>query len=201
MDLLDRLLGHDAWTTRQLLSRCQGLCDEQLDREFDIGHRTIRATLTHIVRNVQVWCRLMAGRPVSGPPGRSIVELAAAFDEAAAALASVARSVDERGAWNDLFLDVLDNPPTKKSFGGGIAHVITHSMHHRAQLLYMLRRLGLEGLPEGDVLSWEQQAASLREVQTSDLAEWQDNERRGSSIIFTERADPRGGDNDIRTSR
>jgi uncharacterized damage-inducible protein DinB len=43
-------------------------------------------------------------------------------------------------------------------YGGGIAYVITHSMHHRAQLLYMLRRLGIEGLPEGDVLSWEQPA-------------------------------------------
>ncbi len=159
MDLLDRLLGHDAWTTRQLLSRCQVLSGEQLDREFDIAHRTVRATLAHIIRNVQIWSRLMAGRSVGAPPGRSIAELAAAFDEAAAELASVARSVEVRGAWDDLFLDVLDNPPTKKSFGGGIAHVITHSMHHRAQLLYMLRRLGLQGLPEGDVLSWEQQAS------------------------------------------
>jgi len=33
--------------------------------------------------------------------------------------------------------------------------MITHSMHHRAQLLYMLLQLGLEGLPEGDVFSWE----------------------------------------------
>lgn len=159
MDLLDRLLGHDAWTTRELLARCLGLPDEQLDCQFDIGHRTVRATLAHIIRNVQIWSRLMAGRPVGAPSGRSVAELAAAFDEAAAELASVARSVAERSAWDDLFLDVLDNPPTKKSFGGGIAHVITHSMHHRAHLLYMLRRLGLRELPEGDVLSWEQQAS------------------------------------------
>ena len=32
MDILDRLLGHDAWTTRQLLLRCRGLTDEQLDQ-------------------------------------------------------------------------------------------------------------------------------------------------------------------------
>ena len=51
MDLLDRLLGHDAWTTRQLLLRCRDLTDEQLDREFDIGHRTVRATLLHVIRN------------------------------------------------------------------------------------------------------------------------------------------------------
>ncbi|HWB09145.1 MAG TPA: hypothetical protein VG826_07975 [Pirellulales bacterium] len=41
MDLLDRLLGHDAWTTRRLPSCCQGLSDEQLDHEFDIGHRRV----------------------------------------------------------------------------------------------------------------------------------------------------------------
>jgi hypothetical protein len=29
-------------------------------------------------------------------------------------------------------------------------------MHHRAQLLFMLRRLGVEGVPEGDTLTWEQ---------------------------------------------
>ena len=69
MDLLDRLLGHDAWTTRQLLLRCRGLTDAALDREFDIGHRTVRATLAHIVRNVEVWSDLMSGQPVRADPG------------------------------------------------------------------------------------------------------------------------------------
>jgi uncharacterized damage-inducible protein DinB len=59
--------------------------------------------------------------------------------------------------WDDRWLHVLDSPPKEKTYGGAIAHVITHSMHHRAQVLYMLRRLGLTGLPEGNVLSWEQQ--------------------------------------------
>ena len=49
MDLLDRLLGHDAWTTRELLLRCRGLGDEQLDRTFPIGHGTLRATFEHTV--------------------------------------------------------------------------------------------------------------------------------------------------------
>ena len=40
----------------------------------------------------------------------------------------------------------------EKTYGGAIAHVITHSMHHRAHLLYMLRQPGLTALPEGDVL-------------------------------------------------
>lgn len=30
MTILDRLLGHDAWTTRQLLLRCRELSEEQM---------------------------------------------------------------------------------------------------------------------------------------------------------------------------
>jgi hypothetical protein len=37
MDLLDRLLQHDAWTTRWLLLYCWDLTPEQLYQRFDIG--------------------------------------------------------------------------------------------------------------------------------------------------------------------
>ena len=161
MDLLDRLLGHDAWTTRQLLFRCGELSDEQLDRDFDIGHRTVRATFLHIIRNMEVWSDLMANRPVRAKStDQSVTELIASLDKAAGDLAEVAQSAAKRNGWDDRWLDVLDDPPREKTFGGAIAHIITHSMHHRAQLLYMMRRLGLKDLPEGDVLSWENQAGT-----------------------------------------
>jgi uncharacterized damage-inducible protein DinB len=162
MDLLDRLLGHDAWTTRTLLLRALVLSDEQLDREFDIGHRSVRATADHLIFNMEVWSALMAGqRPDisrgSSPDERTVPALISRLDAAESQLARVARAVADRGAWDELWIDVLDEPPTRKSYGGAIAHVVTHSMHHRAQLLWMLKKLGLENLPEGDVLSWEQQ--------------------------------------------
>ncbi len=165
MDLTDRLLGHDAWTTHLLLARCRDLTDEQLDRNFEIGHRTVRATLVHLIRNVEVWSDLMAGGAVRADPGlngQSVSALTARLTSAAADLAKVTRAVAERGGWDDEWIDSLDSPPTSKTYGGAIAHVITHSMHHRAQLLYMLRRLGVMDLPEGDVLSWEQHIRSAR---------------------------------------
>ncbi len=42
MTILDRLLGHDAWTTRQLLLRCRELSEEQMSRTFNIGDRNLR---------------------------------------------------------------------------------------------------------------------------------------------------------------
>ncbi len=165
MDLLDRLLGHDAWTTRQLIDRCGALSDEQLDRRIDIGRQTVRATLEHIIANMEIWSALMAGDESSraAPPGaaQSLDDFHRRLHIAADRLAAVARSVAARGAWDERWLDTLDQPPTEKTYGGAIAHVITHSMHHRAQLLYMLRKLGVANLPEGDVLSWERQLPPL----------------------------------------
>jgi uncharacterized damage-inducible protein DinB len=162
MDILDRLLGHDAWTTRQLLLRCRELSDEQLDREFDIAHRSVRATLLHIVRNMEVWTDLIAEQPIRKnegdvPEGRSVEGMLRRLDSAAGDLAAIASRLAREGRLDDFFVDHLDNPPRKKPYGGEIVHVITHSMHHRAQLLYMLRRLGVQNLIEGDVLSWEAQ--------------------------------------------
>ncbi len=168
MDLLDRLLGHDAWTTRQILGLCESLTDAQLDREFDIGHRSVRATLAHLIWNMEAWSGMMAAgfdlpeaREIA--KRRTIPEMTARLDRAAAILSQVARSVSQRGGWDDEWDDPLDDPPTRKTYGGAIAHIITHSMHHRAQLLYLLRLLGVPNLPEGDVLSWEQQLRTSRE--------------------------------------
>lgn len=80
------------------------------------------------------------------------------MDQASADFTALARRVAADGRWDERWLDHLDDPPREKTYGGAIAHVLTHGMHHRAQLLYMLRRLGLENLPEGDVLTWESQA-------------------------------------------
>jgi uncharacterized damage-inducible protein DinB len=161
MDLLDRLLGHDAWTTRQLLVLCQDLSDEQLDRDFDIGHRTVRITFRHIVRNMEGWSDLMAGRlprEASGPAENTVAALMSRLDLAAAELARIARPIAQRGGWDEKWRDPRGDGSKERTYGGSIAHVITHSMHHRAQLLYMLRLLGVQNLPEGDVLSWENPA-------------------------------------------
>ena len=89
--------------------------------------------------------------------GPSLQELRARLDAGAAVLAEVSRDVAARGAWDEVWVPAEDGPRVERTYGGTIAHVLTHSMHHRAQVLYMLRVLGLKDLPEGDVLTWEAQ--------------------------------------------
>ncbi|MEP7358280.1 MAG: DinB family protein [Anaerolineales bacterium] len=161
MDLLDRLLGHDVWSTRQLMLQARPLTDAQLDQSFDIDSRTLRECFSHIVGNMEGWNDLLYERAVPGdqpgPRSQTLDGLLARLEAAGAEFAALARDIGRDSRWDDTFMDVLDNPPRPKTFGGAIAHVITHSMHHRAQAMFMLEQLGIKEHIEGDALTWEYQ--------------------------------------------
>jgi uncharacterized damage-inducible protein DinB len=90
-------------------------------------------------------------------------ELITRWQAAYADFAALARTIADQGRWDATYVDVPDDPPRPKTFGGTIAHVITHNRHHRAEVIHILTRLGLENVLEGDVLSWEQQLHSTPE--------------------------------------
>lgn len=137
-----------------------GLPASALDREFDLGLVTLRRTLEHIVWNVEAWTAELRGealpaRVVPDTPEGMVRRLETAY----ARFEAVAREARSSGGWDRVW-DVVpeggdDGPGGARTVGGTVAHVLTHSMHHRCQVLYMLRRLGVEGVPEGDALSSE----------------------------------------------
>lgn len=162
MDLLDRLLEHDAWTTARLLVQSRALSEAQLDQEFDLGHRTVRQTFAHLIGNMEIWVDLMNGGalrtlPEPADQWRRLNGLAQRLEVVSGDLAALAHRIRAEQGWDGLWTDILDDPPRQKTYGGALAHVLTHSVHHRAQLIHMLRRLGVPDVIEGDVLSWERQ--------------------------------------------
>jgi uncharacterized damage-inducible protein DinB len=156
LTILERLLAHDAWTTRQLLMRCRELTDEQLDRVFDIGGRSLRDTFIHMIECAELHMDRMMGRP------ERVLADAMAIDAWLDRLTLVSKELMElalrveREGTADVFWK--GGGGRQRTFGGGIAHLITHSMHHRAQAMYMMEQLGLTDVIEGDVLGWEAQA-------------------------------------------
>lgn len=157
MNLLDRLLGHDYDATRTLL--CLTLPDERMDAPVDAGWGTLRKTFDHMVSNIEIWTDLMMERPVREFTGGDATgELLARLERSYSEFAAFARGVERDGRLDEFFTDVLDEPPTRKSLGGGIGHVITHNMHHRAEVQHMLHRLGVPDadIPEGDLMGWDQ---------------------------------------------
>ena len=64
MDLLDRLLAHDVWSTNQLLIQSKPLTDSKLDKPFDVDSRTLRDCFVHIIQVMETWNDLLYERPI-----------------------------------------------------------------------------------------------------------------------------------------
>ncbi len=155
MQLLDLLLGHDHDATAELLLRCAELAPAQLDQAVDAGHGSVRNTLDHMIYNIEVWGDSMRGVPVyQRPEGTSLEELSQRFEAAYADFAAAARTLQADGQLEAFWTDQLDTPPSQRGYGATILHVITHNMHHRAELQHMLHRVGLPDVPEGDLAGW-----------------------------------------------
>ena len=155
MDLLDRLLEHDRWATDQLLDLSRGLTDAQLDQEFDIGHRTLRATLEHMIFNVGFWTALMTGQPVDAQrDDSSLAALSERHERSYATFAALARRFRDEQRLDDTF---VDHYAARKSFGGTILHVVLHNAEHRTEALHILDRLRVPDLPEVDLGLWDYQ--------------------------------------------
>jgi uncharacterized damage-inducible protein DinB len=162
MDMLDRFLGHDAAASRELFVLSLGLSDEQLDRPLGVDLGTLRGTLEHVVAVMELWTDRMLGVPIrwrraSRDDKPSVADLLQRADVVAAEFAELARRVQAEGRLEDFFVDPLERNPRKRALGAGIGHVITHSATHRGHIAAMLERLGVRGVPEGDMLGWERE--------------------------------------------
>jgi uncharacterized damage-inducible protein DinB len=154
MDLLDRMLEHDRWATWTMLDVSRDLSDEQLDRSYDIGLGSLRATFGHIIVNVDFWTRLMTGDPIEYEEltRASIANLIQHHDRTYAAFAALARRLRDEQCLDDIFLDHYE---VNKSFGGTILHVVLHNAEHRTEAVHILQRLGLPNVPEVDHGLWD----------------------------------------------
>jgi uncharacterized damage-inducible protein DinB len=157
MDILERYLGYEAWTLRYMLLRCKELSREQLHQPFDIGQGSLHRTVAHIIGNLEAWTDLMRERPERTlPPMPDNAEgYLSRFEVAMADFDSCARMLAAQKRLDDTYMDVFDNPPKAKTFGGTLLHVLTHTTVHRWEVQHMLQRLGLDDVIEGDALGWE----------------------------------------------
>jgi uncharacterized damage-inducible protein DinB len=155
MDLLDRLLEHDRWSTTTLLDACRSLSDAQLDQSFDIGHQTLRATFVHLIDNIEGWTALMIRRPPEASDrDHSIASLSAWHEQVFDTFAAFARRKQAERQLEETFTDFFGEHPT---FGGAILHVILHDAEHRSEIVHILNRLGLPQVPEVDLALWDLQ--------------------------------------------
>lgn len=161
-DFLSILMNHNLWATRVLIDRCRELSAEQFHRRFDIGLGSIHDTLRHVAGAMLRWADRLGSRPLRPsiekldhrwPPD----ELLDALTRGDAELHGVAGDLTREGRWQEMMEFVTADGRTLRFRRiTAMMHVMTHGMHHRAQVLNMRRQLGLPPLGlDLDVVEWE----------------------------------------------
>ncbi|MDQ6873804.1 MAG: AraC family transcriptional regulator [Actinomycetota bacterium] len=156
MDIVNRMLGHDAWLVDQMLDRAGTLTDVQLDRPIEVGVEgiddapTLRSLLARLVFTKEMWTAAVEGRTLAADAGAGIDELRARHAAAAPHFLQLVGAALREGRADETFIDATCEPPHTFTYGGMIAHVLTFSAHRRTLALGALHDAGITDLGAGD---------------------------------------------------
>lgn len=139
---------HNDWARDKLLELATPLSDAALDRPFEMGCGTLRATLSHLYFAERIWLeRWEASGARDLPHERGLNQL----DDLASAWRRLSAT---RNSWITGFaasdFDRLVNyrslkgDPFSGRLSGLMLHVCNHGVHHRAQAVNMLRHIGVK---------------------------------------------------------
>ncbi len=138
---------HHDWAQAQVLSATATLSPAQLEQQFEMGPGSLLATLAHIYGAERIWLERWQGTDwaTTHPHARELNNIA----ELRAAGTKLAQARDE------LLAACRADEPTDKiryenqagttcelPLGAMLLHVCNHAVHHRAQVLNMLRHAG-----------------------------------------------------------
>ena len=162
LESIQTLLRYNDWANGHLLQTAGPLAAELLDRAFEMGRVTLRKTLLHIAVAEHVWVQRWKAK-IEGPwPNEDEPVGVAAIRERLGATQK-----DRNG-----FLGTLTDPDLSRivayrdsfgslytaALGDMLLQLCTHSAHHRAQAVNMLRNVGA-GVVELDYMYWVRKPA------------------------------------------
>jgi AraC family transcriptional regulator len=160
-DLADRMVSHHLARVRELLEAAATLPAEALERPLRPGFVAVwfegeepsaAVMAERLVFTLEVWNAAITGRPL---PERAGDDLLRRFDRAAREFSRLARTIRDRGAWDDAFVDALCEPPQSFTYGGVVSHVLGYGAVRREMLASVLRELGAPVPSSGDPIEWE----------------------------------------------
>ncbi len=147
------LLAHDHWANCKLYDACRPLTEDQFHHPFEMGTGSIHNNLVHNLGAMRGWTDVL-----NETEFRERLEGNTFPISKIEQLHETVSAEFTQAALTHPFEKVLTPNRAGKTYtftaGGILTHVTTHSMHHRAQCLNMLRQLGIEKLPMSSVMEW-----------------------------------------------
>lgn len=146
--MLLELYAHADWGREKVFSAVRDLPDDVLDRQFAMGLGSLREALKHIYGAERLWCeRLGLVQPGDFPRTNKLATVGD-WRDASSGLAEVRNAriaplSDQALVEVVAYQDSKGNPYAGRR-GDILLHVANHGVHHRAQVLNMLRHVGVK---------------------------------------------------------
>jgi uncharacterized damage-inducible protein DinB len=164
VDIIRRLHAHRAWVNAKLLDAAQALSQDELRRPLSIGQGSVWKSLLHLHAAEYVWLESLLGNEQALLPG-DVAHKLPGNQEGQGGIRSLAelssRWRDLESRWQQYLSGLdpkqLDEQVSKVSSNGLrrstrrsdiLMHVCTHAHYTTAQVINMLRQLGVQGLPD-----------------------------------------------------
>jgi uncharacterized damage-inducible protein DinB len=143
---IGRYFASSDWAVSQVLAAANGTDDELLDRPFEMGLGSIRSTLLHLYDAECWWQRnWTSSDPVDFeklPPTTPLDRLKGLWDELARARNAFIAALDDEQAQRVVSVR-LGRSPVRFRVIESLLQLCGHGTHHRAQVLNMLRQIGI----------------------------------------------------------
>jgi uncharacterized damage-inducible protein DinB len=169
VDVIRRLHEHRDWVNHQLLAAAETLSDDALRAPLAIGQGSVWKSLLHLLAAEFVWLEALRGNEQGVITG-DLADKLPGNQQGAGGIRSLAE-LDSRwreleGHWQaylaELSPDSLDDLVYRVSSNGQrratrrldtLLHVCTHAHYTAAQVMNMLRQLGVRDLPDPMLIS------------------------------------------------
>ncbi len=152
---MTRYFGYHDWAIGKLLDLASPLPDASLDRDFAMGHGSLRKTLAHLHDVEPFWLANWSGTAggfLRTPEGTSLAQLRRTWAETAATRNALVASLDAAGAAKTVAVS-FGGPAMTFRVVESMLQICVHGTHHRAQAINMLRHSGVTP-PPFDVPIW-----------------------------------------------
>lgn len=161
--VMDTLVTHDLDDTRSQLVGAKGLPAAEYDAErlpdttllsWHGPEESIGAVLENHVWTKEVWTAALRGEDLPDRDERvDAIALLERHDAVAPRWLAAVREIERRGAWEDVMIDALCDPPESFVLGAVVAHVLTFAAGRRLVVRSMLRTAGVD-VDDGDPIDW-----------------------------------------------
>lgn len=140
------LLDFNRWGHDRILSAAAPLSDAQLDRPFEMGPGSLRATINHLYSAERIWLdRWKQITPVRARPdatGIPVAQLKKELTDLAAERDEFLRPMTDAEMTRLRTVTNLKGDKTDCTLHDMLLHVCNHAIHHRAQAVNMIKRVG-----------------------------------------------------------